>query len=292
MHQRERHPGAPCQVFRCRLGFGAPRVAPGGDAVQGHDVQLVRQAEVDIIAAHEERERQVCHVAERKREEPPAAIVDLFRGFVAAHAGKTAEVDHVLLRLPDVAGLAGRLEQRSLFVLQARIVAEHHRAGNGKAVIDRKGEQGHGAPYALGLAGSVVVHEQDVAEDSGVHRLDETAAETAGSAEIRVCEDLHVFEGAGGQAAAIIDDEQLDRAERRTGACRFREGLHRGLRGGLALKGGHDGGEADLAARRLVGRPSRGGQFGTLAGAADFDPEDLPGERRQWRQADRDPRRR
>ena len=191
---------------------------PHADAVHHHVGWVAARAVLDVVAAHEEGQRQTVlpHGAYRDAAEPPGTVgvghldVDLLV------FGDVSQFPHVVLLL-DRAVRRMVEDVGDVFVLQRRLFEREHRAVDERVlvVLVGKREQVERALEALGEDLHVVVHQQNVRVARGtVHGLHHAARKTARAAHVEVCQHGNAAVGKLRriEGAAVIDHKQVEAA--------------------------------------------------------------------------------
>ena len=201
------HVAAQIEVPGHRRFFVNEIIGKGDDSVQGGDGEFVDKAEVDIIAAHEERERMMGDFGDREGKEPPAAV----------HFGRPAPGTFKLHRKHRVAvAKVGAVEQGKAFAVKGCAIFPHapfvgivdHRPGNRSLGVGGQGQESIGAVQSLHRDGGIIIHEQDVGVASRL-RLQKPTGEAASAAQVGVGKRLDFGVRQDVRGIAVVDDETV-----------------------------------------------------------------------------------
>ena len=141
-------------------------------------------------------------------------------------------------------------EEGAVFPDDGGVVATGQRARYGNRRVGHIGQKGPGPHDGVHVHPGIVIHEKTmgVAARTG---LGQAARKTAGAAQIGIAHQRHVRKGRQGQAAVVVDDQEVHLFRQRVA---LQEGVQpkRGGCGGLCpAKGGHADQKPWLAAWRL-----------------------------------------
>ena len=191
---------------------------PEADAVHGHELGVAAQGILDVVVAHEDRQRQAVLLDGLHRDDavPPAAV--LLRAVLVAlvlHERGIQLVGHHLVELADVRrhldGCAVSVIGDVARVLPAHVGLKevHHGALHEVVLVGvvDDGEQVVRADDALGVNDHVIVHEQHVCGlGLLLHGADHAVGIAARAAHVGVGVDVHTWglEGRHVQRAAIV----------------------------------------------------------------------------------------
>ena len=182
------------------------RLVPQTDAVEHDNIAAAAQAELHIVEADEQRQRQIAfrYFRHRNAAVPPCVVVGRLLSLVFKDVFEAAHI-HIrmdALRIPAVPHAA-------VFMLKAPHVQAHHRPGHGLARVFRlqKHQKARRALQRLGRNEHVVVHHQCVRKrPSALEDFHHAARKAARAARVLVGKYVNAFAFQRGriQCAGIV----------------------------------------------------------------------------------------